>query len=328
MDIDRYIAANEPVWQSLAAYTARARGNLRTFGPDEVEAYVQLYQQSSANLSYVRTYYRDSALTGRLTAAVADARAVIYGTRGRSLRALGHFFAYAFPGAVWHNRRMVLISAALTFLPAIAVGTWLANSDAAIEASAPEAVREALIDREFEAYYSSEPAAAFSTKVLVNNILVSFNVFALGIFFCAGSAYVLAYNGANVGVAAGLFHHAGDPQKFWGLILPHGLLELSAVVIAGAAGLRLGWTVINPGDRTRVKALAAEGQRSVVIVLGLVVAFIIAGLIEGFVTPSGLPTSMRVGIGVIVQLAFVSYLVVQGRAAAAMGLTGRLSEAG
>ena len=189
-------------------------------------------------------------------------------------------------------------------------------------------MREALIEEDFEAYYSSAPAAQFSTEVLVNNIRVSFLAFAVGIFFCVGTAYVLAYNGANVGLVAGLFHHAGEAQKFWGLILPHGLLELTAVVIAGAAGLRLGWTVISPGDHTRVRALAREGQRSVVIVLGLVIAFIVAGIIEGFVTPSDLPTSMRVGIGVAVEVAFLTYLVVMGRSAVAEGRTGLLDEAG
>jgi Stage II sporulation protein M len=95
------------------------------------------------------------------------------------------------------------------------------------------------------------------------------------------------------------------------------------VLIAGGAGLRLGWTLIEPGDRPRAAALAAEGRRSVVIVVGLVATFVVAGIIEGFVTGSTLPTWMRVGIGVTVELAFLSYLVLRGPVAAAHAPTGR-----
>jgi hypothetical protein len=108
--------------------------------------------------------------------------------------------------------------------------------------------------------------------------------------------------------------------------LPHGLLELTAVTIAGGAGLRLGWAIIAPGDRSRVEAVGAEARRSVLIALGLVVAFVTAGFIEGFITGSGAPTAVRVGIGVVVEVMFVTYVFVQGRSATARGLTGDLGE--
>jgi hypothetical protein len=110
------------------------------------------------------------------------------------------------------------------------------------------------------------------------------------------------------------------------LILPHGILELSSIVIAGGAGLAIGWSLIAPGDRTRSRALAREGRRAVSILIGLVLAFTVAGIIEGFVTPSGLPTSARVGIGVTVGLAFWSYVIVFGRRAVSEGLDGSLGE--
>ncbi len=115
-------------------------------------------------------------------------------------------------------------------------------------------------------------------------------------------------------MAAGLFAAVGEAPKFWGLILPHGLLELTAVCVAGGAGLCLGWTLIDPGDRPRVVALAEEGRRAMLIVLGLVVVFGVAGTIEGFVTGSGLPTTVRVGIGVVAGIVFLLYFVGQGRA--------------
>ena len=262
----------------------------------------------------------------RLTRLVAGASGVIYGKRARTVRAFTEFFRVTFPAAVWDARRFVAVSFLLTFVPAAAMGVWIANSDAALDATAPAALREAYINEDFESYYSSAPAGQFATEVTVNNIQVSILAFAAGIALCVGAAYILMFNGANVGVAAGLFAAAGQQPKFWGLILPHGLLELTAVVIAGAAGLRLGWAIIAPGDRRRAEALADAGRRAVVIVMGLVAAFITAGAIEGFVTGSTLPTAVRVGIGVAVELAFVTYIVVQGRAAAAQGITGVLGE--
>lgn len=326
MDIDRYIARNQPTWDRLAVLTAQARRGVRRVPPDQVDELVQLYQRVSAHLSHARTYYGDSSLTLRLTALVAGAGGVIYGKRARTARAIGRFFTTTFPAAVWDSRRFVAVSGALLFVPAILVGAWLANSDAALEASAPDAVREAYVQEDFESYYSSAPAGQFATQVTVNNIQVAFIAFGAGILLCVGTAYILVTNGASLGQAAGLFAAAGEQARFYGLILPHGLLELTAVAIAGAAGLRLGWVVIAPGDRTRGDALADEGRRSVVITLGLVLAFMLAGTIEGFITGSGLPTSLRVGVGIAVEVAFITYVVVRGRAAAAHGLTGRLDE--
>ncbi len=326
VDIDRYIAAHQGSWDRLAALTAKARRGVRRLDPAELDELVVLYQRTSTHLSYVRTNYANPALTTKLTRLVAAASGVIYGKRARTLSSLAEFFRTTFPAAVWDARRFVVVSALLTFLPVAAMGIWIGNSTAALEASAPEALREAYVNEDFETYYSSAPAAQFATEVTVNNIQVSILAFAGGIVLCLGAALILLTNGANLGVALGLFIAAGQQPKFWGLILPHGLLELTAVVIAGAAGLRLGWAIIAPGDRRRGEALADAGRRAVVIILGLVVAFITAGIIEGFVTGSGLPTAMRVGIGITVEAAFLTYLVVQGRAAAARGITGLLGE--
>lgn len=307
----------------LAKRGGGGTGKLRA---EEIDELVRLYQRTSSHLSYVRTYYRDPALTARLTGLVATAGAVVYGTRPKSLRAVGRFFTATFPGALWHNRRFIAIAAVLFYAPAIAIGAWLANSEQAVEAVGPPALREAYLNEDFEDYYSSQPASEFAAQVTTNNIQVGFLAFAGGVLLCVPTAFLLVYNGALLGVPAGLFAAAGQNAKFYGLILPHGLLELTAVVIAGSAGLRLGWALVDPGDRPRGVALMEEGRRSVVIALGLAATFAVAGLIEGFVTGSSLPTAARVGIGVLAEIAFLLYLVVLGRGAASNGITGLLGE--
>jgi uncharacterized membrane protein SpoIIM required for sporulation len=227
---------------------------------------------------------------------------------------------------VWDARRFVAISAALFFVPAVVIGVWLAHSPKAIDAIGSAALRQTYINHDFAAYYRSQPSAQFAAQVQTNNIRVAFFAFAGGIAGCILTVVTLAQNGAAVGLSAGLFANAHKLPQFFGLILPHGLLELSSVIVAGASGLRLGWALIAPGDRTRAEALAEEGRRSVVIVAGLILTFLVAGTIEGFVAGSSLPTATRVGIGVVVEVAFILYVVVLGRAAAARGFTGAFGE--
>lgn len=327
MDVDRFVARNTPVWDRLGVLTRRAQRGVGRLEAAELDELVRLYQRVSTHLSYARTNHPgDSALAARLTGLVAAAGSVVYGTRPRTLRSFGRFWTTTFPAAVWHAWRSIAVSAALLVLPFAGTALWLSRSDQAVEATAPAAVRQAYIERDFESYYSSGPAAEFAATVFTNNVRVAVLAFAAGILLCVVTAFLLAYNGAAVGMAAGLFAAAGETGRFWGLILPHGLLELTAVAIAGGAGLRLGWAVISPGDRSRTAALADEGRRSVVIVLGLVAAFLVAGLIEGYVTGRPWPTELRVGIGVAAWAAFVLYLGAQGRRAAAAGFTGVLGE--
>ncbi len=323
MDVDRFIATNEASWIRLEALTRLRRRSLR---PAQVEELVLLYQRTSAHLSAARTERTDPALVARLTRIVAAAAGLLYGTRGRPWTGFTRFFVMTFPAAVWHVRRFVAVSAALLLVPAIVMGVWLANSEEALRASGPDAIREAYVQDDFEAYYSSAPAGQFATQVTVNNIQVSILAFAAGALLCVVTAYVLVSNGAQVGVAAGMFAAAGQQPKFYGLILPHGVLELSAVAVAGAAGLSIGWAIVAPGDRRRGAAVADQGRRAAAIVVGLMLAFIVAGTIEAFVTPSGLPTMARVGVGLAAGATFWTYIAVLGRRAAEAGFTGAIGE--
>ncbi|CAN5787813.1 stage II sporulation protein M [soil metagenome] len=309
MDIDGFITANRPGWERLSTLVAAAerRGPLTA---DQIDELVRHYERTSTHLSIARTRYDDPGLTADLTRRVGRARAVLYGSRAGTWRDIGKFVTHEFPAAVWHARRAIAVSFALFMVPAIIMAVWLATSPQALDVAAPEALRQEYVDRDFAEYYTSQPSAQFASLVTTNNIRVSIFAFAGGVLACVPTALVMIFNGANGGFAAGLFAAAGQMPRFWGLILPHGLLELTAVFIAGGAGLKLGWTLIDPGDRPRSVALAAEGRRSVVIVIGLIAAFLVAGAVEGFVTGSPLPTWARVGIGIAVEAVFVGYLVV------------------
>ena len=326
MDIDRFISAHRQDWARLAALLDKAGRRPTRLSADELDELASRYARTATHLSIARTQFADRALTAELSALVARGSALLYGSPGGSWAALARFVTATLPAAIWHTRRFHLAATLLFFLPAVVAALWIGYSPAALEATAPAAAREAYVTEDFEAYYSSDPSAQFATEVTVNNIQVSILAFAGGGLAGLLTVFVLLLNGFNVGVALGFFIAAGEQAKFWGLITPHGLLEITAVLLAGGAGLRLGWTLIDPGDRRRTSALREEGRRAIVILAGLTIVFLIAGLIEGFVTGSTLPTTARVGIGVVAEVVFLAYVVVWGRRATAAGLTGAIGE--
>ena len=326
-NLDSYVLANTPEWERLEELVKKASTRGSRLESEELDELLARYQRTSAHLSHVRSTYADPQVTARLTRVVAGARAVIYGAQPRVGGALRGFFANTFPAAVWEARLPIFFAALAMIIPGVAVGVWIGNSPAAIDAFITPALREAYISNDFEAYYSSAPAAEFSTEVFINNIRVSFLAFVAGIAWAIPTVFLLAFNGANVGQAAGLFHDAGEAGRFWGLILPHGLLELTAIIVAGGAGMKMGGALVVPGDRTRSQALADEAQKAASIVIGLVIVFVIAGLIEGFVTPSPLDTWARVSIGVAAFAAFWGYVIALGPTAVARGHTGAIRDA-
>jgi len=325
MDIDRFIVRNSAMWARLGDLAARAnRSRSKTLAPQEVDELVALYQRTAAQLSYARTYYDDPGLTSRLTLLVATASAAIYGQRRRGTAALRRFFAETFPAAVYTSRRFIAAAAALLFVPMFVLTIWLTHSDRVLDTQLSKTEQQ-LYEQKERDYYSNQPAQQFSTEVIVNNIQVSFIAFALGVTL-VGTAAILLYNGASVAPLAALFFRDGFGGEFLGLVLPHGLLELTSVTIAGAAGMQLGWAWLFPGDRPRATAIVEEGRRAIVIVLGLMLCFVVAGMIEGFITGSDLPTAARIAIGVVVELLFVTWVVGRGRVAADAGLSGRFDE--
>lgn len=320
MDVDVFVAAHRAEWSRLRELVRRG-GELR--GP-EADELVVLYQRVATHLSIVRASAPDPALVGELSALVAQARAALTGTHAASWRDVAKFVAGGFPAAVYRSRRWWVPTALLFVLAAGLVSAWVAG-DPLVQATiaAPDEIRALTAPGgEFESYYSSAPAASFAAQVWTNNAWVAAGCLVLGVFLGIPVVVILAMNLVNVGVAGGLMAAAGRLDVFLGLITPHGLLELTAVFVAAGAGLRLGWTVVDPGGRTRARALGQEGRAAAGMAVGLTGILLVSGMIEAFVTPSGLPTWARIGIGVAAELAFLAYVFVLGRRAALAGETG------
>jgi uncharacterized membrane protein SpoIIM required for sporulation len=327
MDIDAYVAAHRQEWARLEALLTRSAGRPSRRGGPEVDELVMLYQRVATHLSVVRSASPDPALVGRLSSLVARARSAVTGTRTPAWRDMARFFTVGFPAALYRSMRWWVSVGAAFALAGLVVGAWVA-SNPRVQASiaAPEQIRQ-LVNHDFEDYYSSGPAGSFAAKVATNNAWVSALALALGVLILP-VVWIVWQNALNVGIAGGLMAANGKLDLFFGLILPHGLLELTCVFVAAGAGLRLGWSWIDPGPRTRSRALAEEGQAAGALAIGLAVTLVLSGVVEAFVTPSGLPTWARIGIGATLWLAFLAYAVVLGGRAVRGGETGAVRGAG
>ncbi|MFG3149211.1 stage II sporulation protein M [Streptomyces sp. NPDC048243] len=320
MDLDVFVSAHRAEWDRLEALLRRQR---RLDGA-EADELVTLYQRTATHLSLIQSSAPDPQLTGRLSQLVARARSAVTGTRRASWRDVTGFLTRGFPAAVYRSRHWWVPTALLSTAVAALLGWWIAaHPEVQASIAAPSQLRDLTRPGgEYETYYSSHPAASFAAQVWTNNAQAAAMCLVLGIFLGLPVLWILFQNMLNVGVGIGLMSSAGRLDTFLGLILPHGLLELTAVFVAAGTGLRLGWTVIDPGPRSRRTALAEEGRAALGMAVGLALVLFVSGAIEGFVTPSGLPTWARIAIGIAAELAFLLYVYVLGGRAVRSGVTG------
>ena len=321
MDLDAYVHAHAHEWQRLEELTRRRR----LTGPESDEL-VERYQQVATHLSVVRTSAPDASLVAYLSSVLAKARTRSVGTRNASWRGVGGFFTERFPAALYRLRYWWLGTLAASLLVTGVMIWWLLGNPV-VEQSliSPEQVDQ-LVNEDFENYYSEYAASHFALQVWINNAWVSALCLAFGILGLP-VIYLLFQNIANLAVIGSIMIRHDHGAHFFGLILPHGLLELTAVFVAGGTGLRLFWAWIEPGGLSRTQSIAREGRTAGTVALGLVAVLLVSGVIEAFVTPSALPTEARVGIGIVAELCFLAYVFGLGRAAYLRGHTGDIDAA-
>ena len=323
VDVDAFVLAHRATWDRLDSLVKRRK----KLSGDEVDELVELYQRVSTHLSMVRSSSTDSVLVGRLSTLVAQARAAVTGAHAPLWSEFARFWTVSFPVVAYRAGRWWLATALAFLLVAVVIGAWVVH-DPAVQATlgTPTDI-DVLVNHDFESYYSEHPAASFALQVWVNNAWVAAQCIAFAILLGLPIPFILFQNAANVGAVGGLMVHAGKADVLFGLLTPHGLLELTAVFLAGAAGMRLGWSVIAPGDRPRGQVLAEQGRAVAAVAAGLAGVLLVSALIEALVTPSPLPTFVRIGIGVLAEAAFLAYIVHFGRRAARAGETGDIDNA-
>jgi uncharacterized membrane protein SpoIIM required for sporulation len=321
--LDRFLEEREPQWRELEQAVKSARGKPERLGPEGVRRLARLYRAAAADLAQARRSFRGDPVVARLESLVTRARPVVYSSDARRAP-LRDFLVTGYWQRV-RERPLFLAGAwALMLVPAVLAILWAQSDPGAASGLLPEQFRHAG-DAGRGALTGGGDQAAFSSAIFTNNIRVTFLVFAGGVLAALGTAVVDVYNGVIIGTVVGLASGAGHTSSVVELVAPHGFLELSCIAVAAAAGFRVGWAVIDPGPRARVAALVEEARTGVEVVLGTMPWLVLAGLVEGFVTPRriGVPAALAVGI----PLAAVYWGLVLWRGRAAPGPSPRVRPA-
>ncbi|HLS00554.1 MAG TPA: stage II sporulation protein M [Beutenbergiaceae bacterium] len=318
MDVDAHVALRSNDWARLEQLASKRRLS----GP-EVDELIRLYQQTSADLSAFRTHAPEGAVVNRLSALLTRARGrtTIGGVRGVDL--VKEFFAFTLPAAFYRIRWWTVWVMVGFIVVAAVSGAWIYSTPGALEQVATPAERQYYAESAFESYYSNLSAPDFTQVVWVNNAYVAAQEVALGVTGIL-PILVLVENAFGIGVSGAIMAEADRLDIFFYLILPHGQLELTAVFVAAAAGLKVFWSWVAPGALPRGRSLAREGRALTTVAIGLVVVLGVSGVIEGFVPRSALPAPVQIAIGTLALAAYWLYTLILGRSAVEQGYTGDL----
>jgi len=320
MDLDAYVRANQPAWQRLDQL-----GRRRPRDGAEADELVDLYQEVATHLSVIRSTAPDPSVVSYLSSLLARARTRATGTRTAGWSGVADFFARRFPAALYRTRRWWLSAMTASYALSAVTMWWLLQHPQVEQSLLDPREIDTLVNSDFEGYYSESAASHFAAQVWTNNAWVAAICIALGVLG-APVLYVLWQNLLNLALIGSIMIRHDRGSLFFGLILPHGLLELTAVFVAAGVGLRLFWSWVAPGNRSRGQSLAAEGRAAGGVTMGLAVVLLVSGIIEAFVTPSGLPTWGRIAIGVAAEVAFLAYVYGPGRRASRKGWTGDIDD--
>jgi uncharacterized membrane protein SpoIIM required for sporulation len=294
--LDRFTAEREPQWRELEDVLKGAGGKPERLGHNGVCRLARLYRSAAADLAQARRSFPGDPLVPRLESLVTRARPVVYSSDARRAP-LRDFLVSGYWRRVRERPLFLLAAVMLMLVPGVLTAVWALSDPGAATGLLPQQFRHAG-DAGGGGLLSGGEQAAFSSAIFTNNIRVTFLVFAGGVLCGLGTAVVSVYNGVIVGTVVGLASGAGNGSAVVELVAPHGFLELSCIAVAAAAGFRVGLAVIEPGPRTRMAALVSEARVGAEVVLGTMPWLVVAGLVEGFVTPRriGVPAALAVGI--------------------------------
>jgi uncharacterized membrane protein SpoIIM required for sporulation len=298
MTLEGFLTAREADWQRLADVLRRCAGRPERLGAAGALELGALYRSAAADLALARRRFAGETVVERLESLVAEGRQAVYGRRSRR-PALRAFLATGYWREVRRRPGALAIAWIALIGPALLAGGWAVADPGAAIGLVPGMFRDVAGPAVPHAHLGAASQASLASEIFTNNIRVSLIAFAGGLTLGVATLAIVAYNGLLVGVLAGLTLENGNFETFVRYVAPHGLLELSCIAVSAAAGLRIGWAVIDPGPLTRLESLGDAARESVVVVLGTAAWLVVAGLTEGFLTPRGvgLATALAVGFG-------------------------------
>ncbi len=307
-----FVKQNRDDWKSLEQILKKVTKRKTEKTLEIIEEFQFLYQKAAHHLSFAQTYFPNEDVTIYLNELVSKAHNILYQDQVSSISQIKQFFSRTFIQLLDEQRSFVFIAFILFLIGAIGAFIAVYNDPLHLYTILPDKIAYALDPNKLGQDPSSNQllynSPSISAEIMTNNIQVAFLAFAGGLTLGILSVYLVIYNGIILGAIAALFLNYGKFYIFWAYILPHGIIELTAIFIATGSGLLMGYKILVPGQFPRSYQLKRQAIRSVQLLLGTIPLFIIAGIIEGYITPAPISLEAKYIVSILTVVALIFYV--------------------
>lgn len=307
MNLTSFWQSHKATWAELDRLLELFQKRPRTIGAEEIDRLTLLYKKASAHLAYIRTYYPDDEVTHYLNQLVARAHNTAYRQQSSSVGQLSRFFWDHLYSLVHQRIRFIGLAGLLLVIGGISGFAAVLIDPLNLYYVLPDGMAAQIDPSRLGEGHDSINSPIVSTAIMLNNIRVAFLAFITGVTLGIMPVYLLFFNGLIVGALAAVFYQADSSYAFWAYILPHGVIELTAIFIAGGAGLHMGYRLLVPGMYHRKHQFLVAAKESAQLLLGTMPLFVIAGIIEGYITPSSLTLEAKYGVAALTLAALAGW---------------------
>ncbi|KQL44296.1 hypothetical protein AN963_23080 [Brevibacillus choshinensis] len=307
MDVTSFWHRHKASWAELEQLVERFTKQPRKIHADEIDKLTLLYKKTSAHLAYIRTFHPTDEVTLYLNQLVSRAHNLTYKQQGTSWYQLKHFFGSYLLLLIRQRMGFIGMAALLFLIGGIAGFAAVMVDPLNLYVVLPQGMAEQINPTQLGAGHDSVNSPVLSTMIMTNNMKVAMLAFVGGITLGILPIYLLLFNGLLVGALAAVYAQADSSYAFWAYILPHGVIELTAIFIAGGAGLHMGYRMLVPGRYNRKHQFLIAAKESAQLLLATLPLLVVAGVIEGYITPSSLSLETKYGVALLTLVALVGW---------------------
>ncbi|HEY2420935.1 MAG TPA: stage II sporulation protein M [Neobacillus sp.] len=309
MDVKQFIKKHRDEWKQLEQTITIFSKRSNPIKGDDITEFYRLYQKAAQNLSYCQTFFPTEDVTEYLNSLVSKSHNLLYKDQVSSIKQIRTFFSTKFIGLLVEQWKFVALAMILFFIGALGSFLSVMNDPQHIYTILPTNMAQGISPKQLGSSDGKVDSSLMSATIITNNIRVAILAFAGGVTFGVLTIYLLVNNGIIIGALASLYWQSGKSYDFWAYIVPHGIIELTAIFIAGGAGLLMGYKLFVPGQYTRGYQLQNQAKRSVQLFLGTIPLFIIAGVIEGFITPASISLEAKYIVAFLTVFGLIFYVL-------------------